>query len=163
VARRSIGRRSRWTARPEGAGSGARHRWVSAWKCRPRHRGWDWTHGAVEPVRPAFKSTRSGADDSGEGVVVTVQTGAEIVDLGKIKGLAGLAGDRIDQVILMRIKGMSLQPIELIVPKRSQDSIAFSICNGNILHVGFVSRDWLRDIEKQPLCGAVSLGVVSEF
>ncbi|GJD72333.1 hypothetical protein CFIICLFH_0546 [Methylobacterium goesingense] len=96
-------------------------------------------------------------------MVVAVQTGAEIVDFGKIKGFAGLAGNRIDQVILMRIKGMPLQPIELIVPKRSQDSIAFSICNGNILHVGFVSRDWLRDIEKQPLCGAVSLGVVSEF
>jgi len=60
----------------------------------------------------------SGAGDGRERVVVTVQAGAEIINLCKIKSFAGIARNSIDQVILMRAEGMTLQTIELIIAKR---------------------------------------------
>lgn len=75
-----------------------------------------------------------------EGMAVTVQTCTQVVDLGDVQGLAGLAGDSIDQMILMRAERMTLQPVKLIVAECCQYSIALPIGNGNILHAGHTSR-----------------------
>jgi hypothetical protein len=61
----------------------------------------------------------------------------------------------------MRTKGMPLKPIELVVAQSGQYSIALSFGDGNILHADSMSRYWLRETEKQPLGGAVSLCFVS--
>ena len=46
---------------------------------------------------------------------ITGKAGAQIVDLSNVERLAGLAGDRIDKMILARIEGMTLHPVELII------------------------------------------------